>query len=156
MRRSWVTSAAVALSVVVRSTFAADADPQWKMAAPLPKAIGEIEAASVNGKIYVLSGLDNRPGVVTPTGYNWMYDPAADAWTDRKPMPVPAHHIMVATWNDKIYVFGGFVRPRPSSPGNRSMPPGNMTRRPTPGGNSRRCRRRAVPARRWRSTARST
>jgi hypothetical protein len=29
----------------------------------------------------------------------------------RKPMPVPAHHIMVATWNDKIYVFGGFVRP---------------------------------------------
>jgi N-acetylneuraminic acid mutarotase len=81
------------------------------MAAPLPKAIGEIEAATVAGKIYVLSGLDNRPGVVAPVGYNWVYDPATNTWSDRKPMPVPAHHIMVATANDKIYVFGGFVRP---------------------------------------------
>ncbi len=89
----------------------AQGEPQWKMAAPLPKAIGEIEAATVSGKIYVLSGLDNRPGVVSPTGYNWCYDPATNAWTERKPMPVPAHHIMVAAWNDKIYVFGGFVRP---------------------------------------------
>jgi N-acetylneuraminic acid mutarotase len=108
MRLSWLTRAALAW---LTAAVAAHADPQWKMAAPLPKAIGEIEAASVNGKIYVLSGLDNRPGVVTPTGYNWQYDPATNAWTDRKSMPVPAHHIMVATLNDKIYVFGGFVRP---------------------------------------------
>ncbi len=85
--------------------------PQWKTAAPLPKAIGEIVGTAVNGKIYVLSGLDNRPGVVAPAGYNWVYDPATNAWSDRKPMPVPAHHIMVATVAGKIYVFGGFVRP---------------------------------------------
>jgi N-acetylneuraminic acid mutarotase len=89
----------------------AQAEPQWKMAPPLPKAIGEIVAAAVEGKIYVLSGLDNRPGIVTPAGYNWVFDPATNAWSDRKPMPVPAHHIMVATLHDKIYVFGGFVRP---------------------------------------------
>ena len=113
MGRSWLRGAFVALVAVCALGVSPEArgEPGWKMAAPLPKAIGEIEAATVNGKIYVLSGLDNRPGVVSPTGYNWCYDPATNAWTDRKPMPVPAHHIMVATWNDKIYVFGGFVRP---------------------------------------------
>ena len=111
MRRYWLNRATLALMVVGAVAPAAHADPQWKMVAPLPKAIGEIEAETVNGKIYVLSGLDNRPGVVSPAGYNWVYDPATNAWSDRKSMPVPAHHIMVATLNDKIYVFGGFVRP---------------------------------------------
>ncbi len=89
------------------------AQPAWKMAAPLPKAAGELVAATVQGKIYVLSGLDNAPGPAThtPTGYNWAYDPAADAWTAKRPMPVPAHHVMVEVFGDKIYLFGGFVRP---------------------------------------------
>jgi hypothetical protein len=38
------------------------------------------------------------------------YDPATNAWSDRTPTPVPAHHIMVATLNDQIQLFG-FVRP---------------------------------------------
>jgi N-acetylneuraminic acid mutarotase len=114
MERSWLRRAVFALAVVCAgvTASAARAQPQWQMAAPLPKAIGEIEAATVDGKIYVLSGLDNRPGVVRPAGLNWVYDPATNAWSDRKPMPVPAHHIMVVTLNDKIYVFGGFVRPQ--------------------------------------------
>src|ERR1700722_11574648 len=84
------------------------AQPAWKMAAPLPAAIGEIQAATVQGKIYVLSGLDNAPGPAThtPTGYVWQYDPATDAWTTKKPMPVPAHHVMVDALGDKIYLFG--------------------------------------------------
>jgi N-acetylneuraminic acid mutarotase len=121
MKNLWLSRALLGLGTVFAVASAAPAQPpraqppqppqQWKMAAPLPKAIGEIEAATVAGKIYVLSGLDNRPGVVAPVGYNWVYDPATNTWSDRKPMPVPAHHIMVATANDKIYVFGGFVRP---------------------------------------------
>jgi N-acetylneuraminic acid mutarotase len=89
------------------------AGPVWKMSAPLPAAIAEIVAATVQGKIYVLSGLDNAPGPAThtPTGFNWQYDPTTNAWISRKSMPVPAHHVAVAAWNDKIYVFGGFVRP---------------------------------------------
>jgi N-acetylneuraminic acid mutarotase len=27
-------------------------------------------------------------------------------------MPRPAHHLMIAAWQNKIYVFGGFVRPQ--------------------------------------------
>ncbi|MGA3397791.1 MAG: kelch repeat-containing protein [Acetobacteraceae bacterium] len=89
------------------------AQPAWKMAAPLPTAVGELVAATVHGKITVLSGLDNAPGPAThtPTGYNWEYDPATNAWTAKKPMPVPAHHVMVEALGDKIYLFGGFTRP---------------------------------------------
>jgi N-acetylneuraminic acid mutarotase len=111
MKRRWQHRAMLGLCATLAFTPGTHAQPQWAMAAPLPKAIGEIEAATVDGKIYVLSGLDNRPGVVKPAGYNWVYDPATNTWSDRKPMPMPAHHIMVATLNDKIYVFGGFVRP---------------------------------------------
>jgi N-acetylneuraminic acid mutarotase len=111
MERSWSRRAVLAAICAIATWSGAHAQPQWTMAAPLPKAIGEIVAATVDGKIYVLSGLDNRPGVVTAAGYNWVYDPPTKAWTERKPMPVPAHHIMVATLDGKIYVFGGFVRP---------------------------------------------
>jgi N-acetylneuraminic acid mutarotase len=90
----------------------AQAQPQWKFAAPLPKAIGEIYGTTVGGKIYVLGGLDNRPNIHAPTGYNWQYDPGTNKWTERKPMPRPAHHIMIAPFGNKIYVFGGFVRPK--------------------------------------------
>ncbi len=90
----------------------AQARPQWKFAAPLPKAIGEIYATSIGGKIFVLGGLDNRPHIHAPTGYNWEYDPATNKWTARKPMPRPAHHLMIAAFKGKIYVFGGFVRPK--------------------------------------------
>src|ERR1700752_4801255 len=85
----------------------AEAQSQWKFAAPVPKAIGELYGTSVGGKIYVLGGLENQ----APAGYVWEYDPATDQWTARKPMPRPAHHLMIAVWQNKIYVFGGFVRP---------------------------------------------
>lgn len=87
------------------------AQSRWQFAAPLPKSVGEIYGTTAAGKIYVLGGLDTRPGMGGPLGYNWEYDPAADKWTARKTMPLPAHHIMIAPWQDKIYVFGGFVRP---------------------------------------------
>lgn len=102
---AWLGVAALACVSVAK------AEPQWTMAAPIPIAIGELEAASAGGKLYVLSGLNNQPGVVTPAGHNWQYDEAGNTWTERAKMPVPAHHIAVTTLDDKIYVFGGFVRP---------------------------------------------
>lgn len=86
--------------------------PQWKFAAPLPQAIGEVYGAALNGKMYVLGGLDNRPGVHAATGHNWEYDPASDKWTARKSMPHPSHHLMLAPYQGKLYVFGGFVHPK--------------------------------------------
>jgi N-acetylneuraminic acid mutarotase len=73
--------------------------------------MGEIMGNVVAGKWYVMVGLDttaNKPMAVV-----YVYDPAADAWTAKKPMPVPAHHVITTVFNGNIYVFGGFV----SNPG---------------------------------------
>ena len=76
------------------------------MAQPLPSSMGEIMGSVVAGKWYVMAGLDAKAG--KPMGVVYMYDPASDSWTAKKPMPVPAHHIMTAVFSNNIYVFGGF------------------------------------------------
>lgn len=108
-RSSWGMFALLGLCVMI-SAPAAKAQQQWKFAAPLPEAIGELYGTSVGGKIYVLGGLKNQ----APAGDNWEYDPTADKWTAKKAMPHPAHHLMIAAWQNKIYVFGGFVKPQAS------------------------------------------
>jgi N-acetylneuraminic acid mutarotase len=85
---------------------AAQAPPYpWKDAAPFPRPMGELYAATVGDTIYVFGGL--APGL-NAVGLVYAYDPAANAWTQKRPMPHPAHHIMLAPYDGKIYVFGGF------------------------------------------------
>ena len=103
MERLWLRRAVLGCGSVCAIMAAACSDgraqtqPQWKMAAPLPGRSGRSWQRPWTARSTSCRDLDNRPGVVTPTGYNWVYDPATNAWRDRKPMPVPAHHIMVAT-----------------------------------------------------------
>ena len=42
-------------------------------------------------------------------GIVYEYDAAADKWTKKTSMPVPAHHAALAEYRGKIYVFGGFI-----------------------------------------------
>src|SRR5207302_723921 len=37
------------------------------------------------------------------------YDESAARWIAKKPMPVPAHHIIAAAVNGRFFVFGGFI-----------------------------------------------
>jgi N-acetylneuraminic acid mutarotase len=63
------------------------------------------------------------PEVGGPIGAVYVFDPASKAWTKKRPMAAPAHHIMAAPANGKIYVFGGFVSGSDSGawkPSNRS------------------------------------
>src|SRR5206468_1988416 len=57
----------------------------------------------------VLAGLDSETR--RPFGVVYDFDNASARWTEKRSMPVPAHHVMVAALNGKIYVFGGFVAP---------------------------------------------
>lgn len=109
--RPYLTSFIIAMPAVA-AAFAAQAQTPgaWKMAAPMPRAMGEIVAATAAGKIYVLAGLDDVDH--TPYGTVWEYDPAGNTWTVKKQMPGPAHHVMVASYHDKIYMFGGYTRPK--------------------------------------------
>jgi N-acetylneuraminic acid mutarotase len=87
-----------------------DAQTGWKMAPPLPTPMGEIEGTAVGDKLYVMAGLN--PATGRPIGAVYVFDASSNAWTTRNSMPVPAHHIMTAALNGKIYVFGGFVSPK--------------------------------------------
>jgi N-acetylneuraminic acid mutarotase len=95
---------------------AADA---WKALAPLPTKRGSAVAAVVGDKIYVIGGAALLPGseatALTPAvpqavlGTVEEYDPAANTWRARSPMPTPRNHAAVGAVNGKIYVIGGRV-----------------------------------------------
>jgi N-acetylneuraminic acid mutarotase len=95
---------------------AASAPPQgqWIRLAQLPQGTGELLGVAVNGKLCASQGL--LPGF-KPAGLVYEYDPAADAWTQRKPMPHPLHHAAVTALNGKMYLFGGFDLPAAGPPG---------------------------------------
>ncbi|HLE81404.1 MAG TPA: hypothetical protein VJA25_08935, partial [Dehalococcoidia bacterium] len=74
----------------------------WARLAPLPTARGEVAAAELSGKIYVIGGLG--PGASA----NEEYDPAADAWRKRADIPQPVDHAAAVSLEGKLYVIGGF------------------------------------------------
>src|SRR6202162_3319521 len=87
---------------------------KWVKLASFPQATGELLGGAINGKLCAAQGL--LPGF-KPAGLVYEYDPASDAWTQKKPMPHPAHHAAVTALNGKMYLFGGFDLPTAGPPG---------------------------------------
>ena len=87
---------------------------KWVRLAPFPQATGELLGVAINGKLCAAQGL--LPGF-KPAGLVYEYDPAGDAWTQKKPMPHPVHHAAVTVANGKMYLFGGFDLPLSGPPG---------------------------------------
>src|SRR6266850_4568085 len=95
------------------------ANDNWKALASLPTKRGSAVAAVVGDKIYVIGGAANLPGseamALMPTvpqgvlGTVEEYDPAANTWRARSPMPTPRNHAAAGAVNGKIYVIGGRV-----------------------------------------------
>jgi N-acetylneuraminic acid mutarotase len=67
---------------------------------------------ALDGRLYVVGG-NARDTQILPVEE---YDPAADRWRSRAPIPSGSHHIAVALLNGKIYTFGGFTRPAHGAP----------------------------------------
>ena len=83
----------------------------YRALAPLPVKRCSAIAETVNGKIYVIGGLEpfeNGMGTRV-TGRNEMYDPATNTWTERSPMPTSRDHAFSGVVNNKIYVIGGRI-----------------------------------------------
>lgn len=81
----------------------------WRALAPLTVKRCSAVAEQVDGKIYLIGGLEpleNGKGTRV-TGLNQMYDPATNTWTNRSPMPTTRNHAMAGAVNGKIYVLGG-------------------------------------------------
>src|SRR5689334_10192375 len=71
----------------------------WSEKARLPEPRGEVAAAAVGGKIYVLGG--SALGADAQT-LNEEYDPAMDRWRVRAPMPRGLSHVGAVGMNGRI------------------------------------------------------
>jgi len=80
---------------------------KWKQAAPIPQAMHHHGVAVVDGKIYVVGGFTGVFAKREPIASVWRYDPAADRWEKRAPLPAPRGALAVAALDGKIYAMGG-------------------------------------------------
>lgn len=75
----------------------------WTSMAPLPAVRGNINAAVLNGNIYVVGGYAS--GTVFKSTY--VYRPTTDTWSSAADLPVALTGVAIAVANGKLYAFGG-------------------------------------------------
>jgi N-acetylneuraminic acid mutarotase len=81
----------------------------WEARAPVPEARTEVSVTTDGTLIYLLGGFRAEPGG-SPSAPRAMfaYDPAADQWTTRDPIPQGVNHAGFAAVDGKLYIIGGF------------------------------------------------
>lgn len=77
---------------------------EWQTLAPMPSERQELATAVLNGKIYVIGGLNAER---LSTDAVEVYNPATDTWTSAHPIPLPLNHNSAAVAAGKLYSFGG-------------------------------------------------
>jgi N-acetylneuraminic acid mutarotase len=68
----------------------------WVRRAPMPNSHYHVQAAVVNGEIYVIE-----------SNYNYLYNPSTDSWVSKTPMPTIRSNPAITTYQNKIYLIGG-------------------------------------------------
>ena len=76
----------------------------WETKTSMPTARAEMQAITVNDKIYVISGTLSDGSVSNVTE---VYDPSSDSWSSAAPIPTPVGLYASTVVNNKIYVEGG-------------------------------------------------
>jgi N-acetylneuraminic acid mutarotase len=100
LRKCW----GLALALVLMSADIWAESGAWTQKASEPFQGGA--ASVVKGKIYVMGGSGNAPGIAD-LAYNQVYDPTTDKWEAKKALPTPRGILTSAVVNDTIYVIGG-------------------------------------------------
>ncbi len=81
----------------------------WTPAAPLPQPRGYVQAAELNGKLYVVGGVDRViSGTYQVHNETWVYDPVGNAWSQAANYPQALGGVALAVVNSRLYAFGGF------------------------------------------------
>src|SRR6267154_2560676 len=91
------------------------ATDNWKDLAPLPTKRGSPVAVTVGDRMVVIGGATTLPGstAVHPARPHYSvgsveeYDPSANTWRARAPIPTPRNHATAGVVNGKVYVIGG-------------------------------------------------
>jgi len=86
---------------------------KWRARAPMPTPCNHMGGEAVNGKIYIIGGRLSGAFIIGfPGNINLVqaYDPAADSWVTKTPMPTARSGLNTANLNGIIYVAGGEVQ----------------------------------------------
>jgi N-acetylneuraminic acid mutarotase len=83
----------------------------WVSGAAIPVSHENPASAVVDGLLYVIGGYVRNPGNTLgggPSGRVDVYDPAANSWTTRSPMPTARYGAAGGVIDGEIHVAGGF------------------------------------------------
>ena len=74
------------------------AEDRWRSRAPMPTPRGSLAAAAIDGRIHAVGGVGGtgRVGRRNNSDAHEVYDPAADKWLTRAPLPTPRDHLAAA------------------------------------------------------------
>jgi hypothetical protein len=78
----------------------------WQLRHPSLKAVQQLNAAVLNGQIWVAGGLTTSTKATASTQ---IYDPAKDAWHPGPSLPEAVDHAMLVTYRNQMVLIGGFV-----------------------------------------------
>jgi len=95
----------------------------WSDGTPLPDRIHHHGAVAIGGKIYVVSGFHEPFPKREPIDLTFVFDPAANRWDRRAPMPAPRGAFVAGAIGNLIYVAGGEHRRPAGAPVPQGAPP---------------------------------
>ncbi|MFN3960581.1 MAG: Kelch repeat-containing protein [Parvularculaceae bacterium] len=85
----------------------------WRLVAPLPAPQAEAVTLEHEGAIHIIGGRTPKSDRnqdwrdQTDTGTHWRYDPQADRWEPRAPLPVARNSAAGAALGDALFVISG-------------------------------------------------
>jgi len=79
---------------------------KWVKKADMPTVRCLHSTSAVNGKIYVIGGLDARNAVLSTVEE---YDLVVDKWVKKADMPTARYTLSTSAVNGKIYAIGGWA-----------------------------------------------
>jgi hypothetical protein len=77
----------------------------WHLRHESLEAVQQIDAAVLDGRIWVAGGLTDSHQATASTEF---YDPTIDSWESGPPLPEPVHHAMLVNYRDQLVLIGGF------------------------------------------------
>ena len=82
---------------------------KWTAKAPMPIGLHHVGIGVAGGRLYVIGGYKQSGlSVWGPVATVYAYDPTADAWSERAPMPTARGALSVTVHDGKLYAIGGY------------------------------------------------
>lgn len=78
---------------------------QWVTLSPMLTERGDHGIVELNGKIYVIGGINENGNL----GINEVYDIYSDTWSTKTDMPTPRSSFSIFAYQNKIYCIGGIT-----------------------------------------------